>query len=297
MAGQRIVAVIPAFNEERYIASMVLKISQYVDDVIVVNDGSIDQTGELAQAAGAVVIDCVHNQGKGVAMNTGFEAARQMNPNAVVTIDADFQHLPEELPQVVNPILQGEADIVIGSRYLENTTNVSPQRALGHHVFTWLTNTLSGTVVTDSQSGYRAFSRQSLDVLKFRSQRFTVESEIQFLAQQHDLVVKEVPITIEYHNAPKRNVMSHGLIVFDGILRLVGQHRPLLFFGAPGLLIMVIGLLFGVRVVLIYNESSQLAIGSALIFVLLVMIGLLTTFTGVILHSIRALILDVSDHV
>ncbi len=292
MIEQRIIAIIPAYNEERYIGSMVLKVAQYVDHVIVVNDGSIDHTAQLAEAAGAVVIDCPHNQGKGVAMNLGFKVARQMNPDAVITIDADFQHMPDELLQVANPILQGEADIVIGSRYLENTSNVSPQRAMGHRVFTWLTNALSGTIVTDSQSGYRAFSTRSLDVLKFRSQRFAVESEIQFLVQKHSLTVKEIPVTIDYHNAPKRNVISHGLIVLNGIMHLVGQHRPLLYFGGLGLFIKFIGLLFGVRVVLIYNDSSQLAIGSALLFALSIMIGLLTTFTGIILHSIRALILE-----
>jgi glycosyltransferase involved in cell wall biosynthesis len=292
VAWRNIVAVIPAYNEEKFIGSVILKTLKHVSTIIVVDDGSADSTAEIAEEAGALVVRHTVNQGKGVALNTGFLKARELNPDAIVTIDADGQHLPEEIPLVTAPILAGEADIVIGSRYLEQKSDVPVQRVLGHQVFNFVTNQASGVPLTDSQSGFRAFSPNALRALSFNSQGFSVESEMQFLAGQYKLRTVEAPITIHYHAKPKRPLIRHGLLVLNGLLQLVGQYRPLLFFGIPGTIMMLIGLLWGLWVINIYRTSQMLATGYAIVSQLLIVLGALFLFTGILLHSIRGLLLS-----
>jgi glycosyltransferase involved in cell wall biosynthesis len=291
----RFVVVIPAYNEERFIGSVVLKTKALVDTVIVVDDGSCDATAEIAEAAGALVVRHPVNRGKGVALNTGFLKARDLCPDVVVTMDGDWQHKPEELFTIANPILHNDADIVVGSRYLEKTSAVPLQRIIGHWGFTSLTNMISGVSLTDSQSGYRAFSQQALQTLDFSSTSFSVESEMQFLAKDHHLKVIEVPITIRYVDKPKRNVIAHGLTVFNGILRLVAQHRPLLYFSVPGILILLMGVFIGLGVIYNYNLYQTLAVGTALVAVLLFIIGFFAAFTGILLHTLRLMTQDIKE--
>lgn len=288
-----IVAIIPAYNEEKYIGSVVLKALQYVHHVIVVDDGSTDQTAEVAGLAGAIVVRHIINRGKGVALNTGFSKAQELFlPNVVVTMDGDWQHMPEELPLVMGPVLNDTADLVIGSRYLEKTSHVPIQRVLGHWGFTSLVNALSGTPLTDSQSGFRAFSLPAITALTFSSKGFSVESEMQFLARDYHFRVTEVPITIRYEDKPKRSVLVHGLKVLNGILALIGQHRPFLFFAVPGLILVTLGALTGLWVIHIYNINKELAVGTALLSILFCMIGCLSLFTAIILHSLRGFVLN-----
>jgi len=290
---KRVVAVIPAYNEERFIGSVVLRAREYVDHVLVVDDGSRDNTANIAELAGAEVIRHEENRGKGIALNTAFDHARaHYMPAAVVTLDADWQHAPEELPIVLAPILADEADLVIGSRYLKPTGEVPWKRVVGHWGFNMLINTTSGTHLTDSQSGFRAFSEQALQYITFTSKGFSVESEMQFLATDYKLRVVEVPIRIRYEDGAKRSVITHGFKVLNGILRLIGQTRPLLFFTLPGSIILLIGLGVGLWVVNSYRLHQELAIGTALVAVLLTFIGTLALFTGIILHSLRGLMLD-----
>jgi len=287
-----LVVVIPAYNEARYIGSVVLQALEYAYTVIVVDDGSTDATREIAQAAGAIVESHGDNRGKGAALETGFRKALDYQPDVVVTIDADGQHVVSDIPQVIRPILEDEADIVIGSRYLNDASDVPQHRVLGHWVFNLVTRLASGVPSTDSQSGFRAFSPRALMVMSFHSRSFSVESEMQFMVREHDLRLVEVPITIHYHDKPKRPVWQHGLIVLNGLLQLVGQYRPLLFFGVPSLLVLLFGLALGIMVVRIYTTSQQLAIGYALITVLMIFLGTTGLFTGIILHSVRGLIMD-----
>ncbi len=292
-----IVAVIPAYNEARLIGSVVLKAKRAFDVVIVVDDGSTDDTALIAQAAGAVLVRHPTNKGKGVAINTGITTAlRQFNPAVLVLLDGDGQHRPEEASAVIAPILAGEADIVIGSRYLVPTSTVPPHRVWAHRAFNLLTNHTSGTMVTDSQSGFRAFSPAALAALTFSAHGFAVESEMQYLARDHQLRVTEVPITILYDDPPKRHAITHGWHVLNGLLRLIGQYRPLLFFGVPGVITLLAGLLWGLLVVQIYTRTLELAVGYALISAILVIVGTLSLFTGIMLHSIRAMFLEHARH-
>lgn len=283
-------AVIPAYNEARSIGSVVAIAKKYVDQVIVVDDGSTDMTAEIARRVGAVVVEHDTNSGKGTALNTGFQKARELfYPGIIVVLDGDWQHLPEELPQVLDPIMQCKADIVIGSRYLEETSNVPLKRVIGHRGFNQLINTFSGTNVTDSQSGFRAFSANAVKNIRFGSAGFSVEAEMQFLAHSLNLSVMEVPITIRYEDKPKRNVFGQGFTVLGGIVALVSQHRPLLFFSIAGIVSIIMAAVLGIWATQIYASSEQLAIAVTVLVVTLLVTSNSLIMTGLVLHSIRSM--------
>ena len=292
LSQKNVVVILPAFNEERFIGSIVLSLKRFPVKIIVVDDGSTDNTAEIATAAGANTFHLMKNQGKGAALNLGFKKAREFSPDAVVTIDADGQHLPEELPLLLEPILKQQADICIGSRYLKDTSNTPKHRRLGHKFFNLATSLPSGIFVSDSQSGYRAFSPRALEHLEFSSSGFSVESEMQFLAKEKGLKVVEVPITIRYMDKPKRSAFNQGVGVLNGILRLAGNYKPLLFFSIPGLFLLLVGIGWGIVVIERYRQTMQLAVGYTLITLLLSIMGLILITTGISLHSIRALLFD-----
>ena len=288
----RVVVAIPAYNEARFIGSVVLSVARYADCVLVIDDGSSDRTAELAVAAGAVVVRHHENGGKGKAVNTAFREARRLGAAALVLIDGDGQHEAAEIESIVNPVLAGEADMVVGSRFLGARNLIPAYRKFGQHSLTLATNLASGTWLTDSQSGFRAFSAAALEALTFRAAGFSVESEMQFLAREHGLRVVEMPISVVYREPAKRNPIRHGMAVVNGIIQLMSMGRPLFFFGASGVLIMLVGLAMGLLVVRIYNGIQILAIGYTLIAVLLAIIGAQALFAGVMLHAIRGLLLE-----
>lgn len=288
-----IIAVVAAFNEDRFIGSVVLKTACHADRVIVVDDGSTDQTATVAERAGAVVIRHDSNLGKAEAINTGLRHARELGAAAVVLIDADGQHDPDAIPVLLKPIAEQGADVVVGSRFLGAKSRIPRWRILGQHALTLATNVASGVALTDSQSGYRALSRKALEKMTFRpGGGFSIESEMQFLVQQHQLRVIEVPVVMTYEERAKRNPFGHGFQVLNGIVALVSQHRPLFFFGITGMLFIVLGISLGLVVVNLYDKYQNLAVGYALISILLNIIGIQTLFTGIILHTIRAYLSD-----
>lgn len=291
-AGMMVIAAIPAYNEARFIGSIVLQAARYVDLVLVIDDGSRDQTAAIAEAAGALVLRHEQNQGKGEGLNTAFTEARRLGARCLVLIDGDGQHEASEIPAVIAPILAGEADMAVGSRFLEVRSDIPTYRKVGQHSLTMATNLTSGVRLTDSQSGFRAFSAAAIEALSFRGTGFSVESEMQFLAREHKLRVAEVPISVVYEEPAKRNPISHGLVVLNGIIRLVSQGRPLFFFGVPGTVLMLLGTLLSLRIVFVYQETKILALGYAMIVLLMMTIGILAIFTGIILHSIRVLLSD-----
>lgn len=282
-----IVAVIPAYNEERFIGSVVLTARQFAQAVIVVDDGSADDTALIAQLSGAEVIRLPENRGKGAALNEGFARASILRPAAVVMLDGDAQHDASEIPLVASPVVRGEADIVIGSRFLGTRSAIPGWRRAGQHALTVITNTASGLTTSDSQSGYRAFSPRALEKLQFRSRGLAMESEMQFLARKAGLRVAEVPISVQYLDPSKRNPFLHGMQVIDSILTLVARRRPLLFLGVPGVLLMIAGLLAGLDVIQIIDTRHKVPFGTATLSALLVLAGLLLFIAAIILNTLE----------
>lgn len=292
-----VVVVIPAFNEERFIASVVFQARPFADEVVVVDDGSTDRTAELAEAAGATVLRLDANAGKAAALNAGFAYAKTLDPSVVVCLDGDAQHEPAEIPTLVKPIVTGDADVVIGSRFLNTHSRIPGWRKVGQHTLTAMTNGMSGTSVTDSQSGFRAFSPAAVRSLRFTSSGLSVESEMQFLFEPAGLRVTEVPISVRYQDGAKRNPVVHGMQVIDAMVSLVARRRPLLFFTGPGVALALVGTMFGVQVASVMSRTGNLMVGTAMLTVLLLLVGLLLGVTGIILHSFGHLVGRLRDEV
>lgn len=293
-----IVAILPAFNEEVSIGSVVLLTKQYADRVIVVDDGSHDRTSEVAELAGAEVIRHPENRGKGAALKTGFSAVN--GAEAIVTIDTDGQHDPAEIPKVAAPILAGEADMVNGSRYLCGNKKDTPfYRRVGQKVLDTATNLESGVNLTDTQSGFRAFAPSTIPAFRFRQNGLAIESEMLADAGEAGLRIKEVEIGVRYDvDCSTENPVSHGVRVLVKILHDMELRRPLYYFTLPGLLLAAVGIGMGLRFLRDFYLGEALRFGPTLLMIMLTLVGSFSAMTGVILHSISRLINESKqDHV
>jgi len=283
-----IVAIVPAYNEEIAIGSMVVHIQQYVDIVIVVDDGSTDNTAFIARAAGAEVITLGKNQGKAAAMMKGFQRARELNPMVTVMLDGDGQHNPPEIPALIKPILEGKADLVIGSRFLINGNNIPRYRQLGQKTLNLATQAGAGFASTDSQSGFRAISRKGLSHLTFTSEGYNLESDMITHFVEKELAITEVPITVKYDvpNKHKKNPVEHGVDILGHLVGIIGYKRPLLSFGIPGLGLVTFGIIIGSWAFATYYASNKLPFGPSLVSGIAIMAGLLLITCAFILNSL-----------
>lgn len=193
-------ACVLAYNEEKTIAEVLVRIIPHVDELVVVDDGSEDGTGLIAESLGALVIHHAKNLGKGVALRHCLDLARKRDSDIVVTLDADGQHDPDEIPSLVRPVQTAEADIVIGSRILNRkaTQSMGLVTLASNRVVSYLLSARYGGDFTDVQTGYRAFSRAAAQRIlpHLRSTRFEIELEIICKAKLLGLMLKEVPVTI-----------------------------------------------------------------------------------------------------
>ena len=221
----KIIAGIPAYNEENFIGKVIKETKKYVDNVIVVDDGSIDKTSEIAKNNGALVIRHKKNKGKGIAVNKIFDKSRDIKADILVLLDADGQHQPEEIPSLIKPIINNKADIVIGSRFLNIKNFIPFYRKIGLYILTILTNFGSKIKVTDSQSGFRAFSKRAINNLYFKEKGLAVESEMQFLAKKNKLKILEIPINTTYEERAKRNPLFHGFGVLIRVVLLILRKK------------------------------------------------------------------------
>jgi len=281
----KIMAAIPAYNEEKYIGSIILKAQQYADAVIVVDDGSTDRTAYVAELAGASVIQHEQRKGKGVSIRGILAEAEKRNPDVLVLLDADAQHNPDEIPNLIKPVLEG-FDLVIGSRERQRL-NIPLYRRFGQRVLSFFSRLLSGEKVFDSECGFRAFSPKAVAELKLKQDGFAVEAEMISAATEKALKVIEVPISAIYtRDGSTLNPVVHGLGNLALIIDMISKRRPLFFFGVSGAILIVLGLLAGIRVLhtIATGGLVEMAIGSALVATLLLIIGIFSVFTGVILN-------------
>ncbi len=217
----KVIAAIPCYRTELYVGDVVSRAKKYVDQVIVVDDGSDDGTGEVAREAGALVIRHEKNRGYGEAIKSCFEAARSNGADILVTLDGDGQHNPDEIPRVISPILKGEANLVIGSRFLANEHSVPRYRKFGIGVITFLWNFGSKVKVSDTQSGFRAYSKKVFESFPLREQGMAVSIEILEKARKRGAVIKEVPISCVYVSSTINfKAIKHGLSVALSVIKI-----------------------------------------------------------------------------
>ena len=282
----------PAYNEERAIARMVLGCKKHVDRVVVVDDGSTDATAEIAEALGAHVVRHPKNGGYGAALRSCFETARELGADRMVIIDSDGQHDPAEIPRLLEPLNNG-TDLVIGSRFVNgNGTNVPAYRKVGMKVLDAATNVAGGINVSDSQSGFRAYGKKAIEKIRLKGSDMSAGSEVLLQAKDHDLKFVEAEIQCDYdvEDASSQHPVSHGVKVLVKVLQEIELRRPLYYFTVPGMIMMFIGLGIGIYFLWLWMDGRGLPFGPTLFMIILMLIGSFMSFTGIMLHSMSRLI-------
>jgi glycosyltransferase involved in cell wall biosynthesis len=286
-----VVVGIPAFNEEQTIARVVLEAQRFADRVLVCDDGSTDHTGRIAQCLGAEVLRHKENRGYGSSVKSLFERAHYLDADVFVTLDADGQHEPKEIPSVIKPVLDGSADIVIGSRFVDKngTVEMPLYRQFGAKLITKMVNGSAKNGVTDSQSGFRAYSASALDKLNFFEEGMGASVEILLRASKTDLRIVEVPSTCRYNTGDatsSENALTHGLGVMWSLMRLIVEERPLLMLGVPSLIFLLAGLGFGSWMLQNYTVTHMIQTNIALASMGFILIGFFLLSTAITLYAI-----------
>jgi glycosyltransferase involved in cell wall biosynthesis len=265
---------------------VVIRTIPFVTKVIVVDDGSHDMTSYIAEHAGAEVIHLSKNQGKSYAVLRGFDRARQLNADIVVMLDGDGQHHPEEIPSIVSPILKNEADLVIGSRFLNGDNKIPFHRKIGQKTLDRMTKIASSCAITDSQSGFRAISSKALDCFTAEPTGYNIESVMISHMSDNGMRITEIAINVEYEvpHKHKKNFFTHGMEVMSNLVGIIGYRRPLISFGIPGLILLVIGLYFALW------AFSEFALNKA-VYLSYTAIGAVGLVSGLLLINL-ALILN-----
>ena len=283
-------AAIPAYNEEKSIARIVLESRRHVDRVIVCDDGSNDVTGQIAESLGALVIRHSKNLGKGAAIRTLFDVSMKLGASMVITLDADGQHDPHDIPPVVRPIIDGIADISIGSR-LSYKNYIPTHRRIGNKVLDFLTNLRTVSKLADTQSGFRAYSKKAIEEIEIRDNGIGVDSQILLSARDKNLRVAECQISVNYEGDTSTfNPIRHFSAVVYAIIKYSVQKRPLLLIGLPGLIVLGIGLTYGMLLLSIYTNLHEFILAYALLAVGGTLLGTLAILVALVLFALSELI-------
>ena len=292
-----VVIGIPAYNEERSIATVVLDAQKYADVVVVCDDGSSDSTGEIAERLGAIVVRHDVNKGYGAAVQSLFKETKRVSADILVTLDGDGQHDVSKTSLLIQPILDDKADVVIGSRFLDgmqkNGGNGLPfYRRLGIKAITKLTTAASRCNVTDAQNGCRAYSRTALEKLSLLENGMGVSVEVLLKAKEQGLRLVEVPLECDYSGVEKtstQNPFRHGASVVWSLVRLIVEERPLVFLGIPGIILLAIGMFFGIWMLQIYSVGRQIVTNIALASMAFMLMGFFALSTAITLYAILRL--------
>jgi len=288
----KIIVGIPAFNEEKNIAPIITKLTNIADKIIVCDDGSTDLTSKISEKLGAVVIKHEKNMGYGAAIRSIFLKAKDLNGEILVTFDADGQHRVQDIQNVINPIINGESEIVIGSRFLdENEKDVPSYRKVGIKVITKITNVTIKEKLTDSQSGFRAYSKKVINELNPSELGMGISTEILIKASSKNFRISEVPIKITYSgDTSTHNPISHGSSVILSTIKYTSIEHPLKFYGIPSLIFFIIGLAFTYAATQYYSEIGRLNTNLTVVAAGTVLIAVVLLITSILLYSLVSVV-------
>ena len=288
----KIIIGIPAFNEEKNIARIITELSNISDEIIVCNDGSTDLTSKIAEKMGAVVINHEKNLGYGGAIRSIFLKAKEIQGDVLVTFDADGQHRVEDIQQVLDPIINNNADLVIGSRFLDESEKEVPQyRKIGIKVITKITNTTIKKQLTDSQSGFRAYSKEVLNNLNLSELGMGISTEILIKASSKDFRILEVPIKIIYSgDTSTHNPISHGSSVILSTIKYTSIEHPLKFYGIPSMIFFIIGVSFTYLSAQYYTEIGRLNTNLTIVAAGTILLAVVLLITSILLYSLVSVV-------
>ena len=288
----KIIIGIPAFNEERNIASIITKLRSISDTIVVCNDGSSDLTSQIAERMGAVVINHEKNLGYGGAIRSIFLKAKEFDGDILITFDADGQHRIEDIENVITPIIEEKADLVIGSRFLDESEKEVPQyRKVGIKVITKITNASIKEQITDSQSGFRAYSKKVVDELNPSELGMGISTEILIKASAKNFKITEVPIKILYSgDTSTHNPISHGSSVILSTIKYTSIEHPLKFYGIPSIIFFIIGISFTYLSAQYYAEIGRLSTNLTIVAAGTVLIAVVLLITSILLYTLVSVV-------
>ena len=282
---------IPAYNEEKNIASIITKLKKITNSIIVCDDGSSDMTSEISKNLGVVVISHKKNMGYGAAINSIFQKSKEMKSDLLVTFDADGQHRVEDIEKVVEPIKNNDADLVIGSRFLDEKSHIPNYRKIGIKVITQVTNASIKKKLTDSQSGFRAYNQRVLSQISPSDMGMGISTEILIKSSSKGLKIMEVPITVLYEGGTStHNPVSHGTSVLISTIKFTSIAHPLKFYGIPSVIFLAIGLVFTSLAIEFYVDVGRLNTNLTLIGAGTILIGVVLLITSILLYSLVSVV-------
>jgi len=292
-----IIIGIPAYNEEKNIAVIITRLKKITDKIIVCDDGSSDLTSKIAEELGVMVIKHERNMGYGAAIRSIFLKAKNLDCDILVTFDADGQHRIEDISKVIKPISEKQSDIVIGSRFLDDSKNeVQNYRKVGIKVITKITNASIKKQLTDSQSGFRAYSKKVLNELSPSELGMGISTEILIKASSKNFRISEVPIKIIYDgNTSTHNPITHGSSVIISTIKYTSLQRPLTFYGIPSLVFLIIGGTFSYLAIQYYVEVGRLSTNLTIIGTTTILIGVVLLITAILLFSLVSVVREGKD--
>lgn len=288
----KIVVGLPAFNEEKHLEKILSQIQQFTKNIIVCNDGSSDNTKNIAKKMGVITINHERNLGYGAAIKSIFLKAKEIDADILITFDADGQHNVNNIENVIEPLKNDTSDIVIGSRFLGKENKSIPKyRKVGIKVITKITNISSDKQLTDSQSGFRGYSKKVLNKITLTEQGMGVSTEILLKANKLRFRITEVPITINYEgDTSTHNPVSHGTSVILSTMKFVSIEHPLKFYGIPGLVFLMIGLFFMGWTIQEFTETRRIITNIALTGFGSLIFGMMLLMTSIILYSLVSVV-------
>ena len=293
----KVLAAMPALNEEQFIAKTILGAQKYVDRVLVVDDGSTDATGEIAQNLGAIVVRHETNAGYGAALRTIFEKAKELHVDALVILDSDGQHDPNDIRILVNRLEKGDVDVVIGSRFVQgNRQKIPKYRVVGMKVLDGATKIAGGATITDSQSGFRIYGKRAIEAVHISGSGMSAGSEILIQLADKNLKIAELPINVRYdiEGTSSQNPVKHGTLVIYNLIGLISYRRPLPAFGIPGFLLVIIGFISGSAAFSDYYLTSKFPFFVSMVSAVTLIMGLLLIIAALILNFLVMFVNDVN---
>ena len=288
----KVAVLIPAYDEEGSIARVVLKSLEQTDTVIVCDDGSLDLTARIASGLGADVIAHDRNLGYGATLSTLFMRGLKTDADIFITLDADGQHDPSEIPSLLVAFERADVDIALGSRFLGRGSSVPGYRGVGIRIITDVSNRINATKLTDSQSGFRAYRRKALEAVIPSDLGMGASTEILLKAAKAGLGVAEVPVTVSNSGVHSTNPVYHGVEVLFSSIKHLSILHPLIIYGVPGLAFLVYGLYLGSNALRVYEKIHEVIVGQTLIAIGSILMGLILGITALIIWIMITLIRD-----